>query len=170
MLALIFMQIHSFSFYKKAHYRHPFWAHVSSFVARIIWVLAPVTCFTTGDTENCKMSLCMRKPTIWVSDQVDTNRPVQSQKQARFLKRRKKRDCTIHVAKTKALISFAVTAKLICVFVFAYADCWFSYAVSYAVAQIQISHDLKEQLLNTTKSSTIIIVFTSIKSCDQKRF
>ena len=30
-------------------------------------------------------------------------------------------DCTIRVAKTKALISFAVTAKLICVFVFAYA-------------------------------------------------
>ena len=30
------------------------------------------------------------------------------------------------VAKTKALISFEVTAKLICVFVFAYADCWFS--------------------------------------------
>ena len=39
----------------------------------------------------------------------------------------KKRKCTIHVAKTKALISFAVTAKLICVFVFAYADCWFSH-------------------------------------------
>ena len=34
--------------------------------------------------------------------------------------------CTILVAKTKALINFAVTAKLICVFVFAYADCWFS--------------------------------------------
>ena len=32
---------------------------------------------------------------------------------------RKKRNCTIRVAKTKALISFAVTAKLICVFVFA---------------------------------------------------
>ena len=31
---------------------------------------------------------------------------------------RKKRYCTIQVAKTKALISF-------CVFVFAYADCWF---------------------------------------------
>ena len=41
---------------------------------------------------------------------------------------KKKRDCTIRVAKTKALISFAVTAKLICVFVFAYADCWFSHA------------------------------------------
>ena len=37
------------------------------------------------------------------------------------------RNCTIRVAKTKALISFAVTAKLICVFVFAYADCWFSH-------------------------------------------
>ena len=30
-------------------------------------------------------------------------------------------DCTIRVAKTMVLISFAVTAKLICVFVFAYA-------------------------------------------------
>ena len=40
---------------------------------------------------------------------------------------RKKRNYTIHVAKTKALISFAVTAKLICVFVLAYADCWFSH-------------------------------------------
>ena len=36
---------------------------------------------------------------------------------------KKKRNCTIRVAKTKALISFAVTAKLICAFVFAYAKC-----------------------------------------------
>ena len=41
---------------------------------------------------------------------------------------KKKRDCTICVAKIKALISFAVTAKLACAFVFAYADCWFSHA------------------------------------------
>ena len=40
---------------------------------------------------------------------------------------RKLRNCTIHVGKTKALISFAVTAKLICIFVFPYADCWFSH-------------------------------------------
>ena len=33
----------------------------------------------------------------------------------------------MYVAKIKALISFAVTAKLICVFVFAYAKCWFSH-------------------------------------------
>ena len=36
-------------------------------------------------------------------------------------------DCTIRVAKTKALIRFAVTAKLICVFVFAYAKIRFSH-------------------------------------------
>ena len=35
---------------------------------------------------------------------------------------KKKRDCTIRIAKTKALISCAVTAQLICVFVFAYAN------------------------------------------------
>ena len=39
----------------------------------------------------------------------------------------KKRDCTIRVAKTKALISFAVTAKLISVFVYAYAKSRFSH-------------------------------------------
>ena len=33
----------------------------------------------------------------------------------------------IRIAKTKALISFAVTAKLICVFVFAYAKSRFSH-------------------------------------------
>ena len=38
------------------------------------------------------MSLCMRKPTIWVSDQVDTNQPVQSQKIARSLKFRMKEE------------------------------------------------------------------------------
>ena len=32
------------------------------------------------------------------------------------------------MAKTKALISGAVTAQLICDFVFAYANCWFSHA------------------------------------------
>ena len=32
------------------------------------------------------MSLCVRKPTIWVPSRSDTNRPVQSQKQARSLK------------------------------------------------------------------------------------
>ena len=36
-------------------------------------------------------------------------------------------DCTIQVVKTKALISFVVTVKLICVFVFAFAKSRFSH-------------------------------------------
>ena len=36
------------------------------------------------------------------------------------------RDCTICVAKTKALVSCAVTAQLICDFLFAYANIRFS--------------------------------------------
>ena len=35
------------------------------------------------------------------------------------------------VAITKVLISFAVTVKLICAFVFAYADCWFSHGAAH---------------------------------------
>ena len=38
--------------------------------------------------------------------------------------------------KKKALISSAVTGQLICGFVFAYADCWFSHAV----AQIDVTY------------------------------
>ena len=53
------------------------------------------------------------------------------------------RKCTIRVAKTKALISFAVTAKLICVFVFAYADCWFSHGVAHILG-ISQKHVLLE--------------------------
>ena len=48
-------------------------------------------------------------------------------------------DCTIRVVKTKALISFALTAKLICVFVFAYAKCWFSHDTAH------IARNLKDE-------------------------
>ena len=41
------------------------------------------------------------------------------------------RGIELSVAKTKALISFAVSAKLICTFAFAYADCWFSHAAAH---------------------------------------
>ena len=66
----------------------------------------------------------MRKPVFEVSDQVRHKPDWIVTEDGWRLKNfgfRKKRDCTIRVAKTKALISFAVTAKLICVFVFAYA-------------------------------------------------
>ena len=77
----------------------------------------------------------MRKPVFGVSDQV-RHKPGCSIKDGL----RKWRDCTIRVAKTKALISFAVTAKLICVFVFAYAKSRFSHnEADYLPVKIVIS-------------------------------
>ena len=71
----------------------------------------------------------MRKPTFWFPTWSDTNQAVQLQKMARGLKFRiKKVEVTYYLcSEKKALISFAVTAKLICVFVFAYAKRWFSH-------------------------------------------
>ena len=76
------------------------------------------------------MSRVMRKPTFWFPTCSDTNQAVQLQKMARGLKFRIWKEEGLYyfyVAKTKELIGFAVTAKLICVFVFAYAKCWFSH-------------------------------------------
>ena len=53
--------------------------------------------------------------------------------EARNFGYRKKRDCTIRVVKTKALISFPVTAKLICVFVFAHGKIRFSHNKAHLV-------------------------------------
>ena len=63
----------------------------------------------------------------------DTNQAVQPQKMARGLKfgLKKKRDCAIYEAKTMALISCAVTAQLICAFVFTYAKSRFSRNVAH---------------------------------------
>ena len=79
---------------------------------------------------NYDMSRLVGKSTMWFPNRSDTNRAVQAQKRAARSLKFRKRNCTIQVAKTKALISFAVTTKLICVFVFAYADCWFSHVVA----------------------------------------
>ena len=66
----------------------------------------------------------MGKPTMWFLTRYDTNQPVQSQKQARNLKFRIKEEEGLYyrVAKTKALI---------CAFVFAYANCWFSHEAAH---------------------------------------
>ena len=68
-----------------------------------------------------EMSHDVRKQSSGVTTRSDTNLPVQSQKQARSLKFRilEEKKVYYRVAKTKVLISFAVTAKLICTFVFA---------------------------------------------------
>ena len=66
----------------------------------------------------------MRKPQICAPARSDTNLPVQSQKQARSLKFWVKVEEILYYLciEKKALISFAVTAKLICAFGFAYAE------------------------------------------------
>ena len=58
------------------------------------------------------------------------------------------------MAKTKALISCAVTAHLVCVFVFAYANRWFSHAKAhisdnqcFAILIIMITISLNSYLL-----------------------
>ena len=56
--------------------------------------------------------------------------------------------CTIYVAKTKALISFTVTGKLICVFVFAYAKCWFTHDVAHILINIRTIPLLYEEWIN----------------------
>ena len=59
---------------------------------------------------------------MWFINRSDTNRAVQPHKTARSLKFR----ITYFPSSEKALIIVAITAKLICVFVFAYANCLFS--------------------------------------------
>ena len=89
----------------------------------------------------------MRKPTFWFPTWSDTNWAVQLQKMARGLKFRM-RDHTINVAKTKALISFAVTAKLICIFVFAFAKRWFSHEAAQFCFSLKVFLDeIKRKLI-----------------------
>ena len=95
-----------------------------------------------GTSHSIKDLSHMRKPTICVSDQVGHKPACTSTQDSRKLKNygfRKKRNCTIPVAKTKALISFAVTVKLICAFVFTYANCWFSDAMAHLKSICQIN-------------------------------
>ena len=55
-----------------------------------------------------------------------------------WIKKVKGLDCVC--SENKALISFAVTAKLICVFVFAYAKRWFSHEAAHLVMCISHMH------------------------------
>ena len=74
----------------------------------------------------------MRKPALWFLNRSDTTSLYNHRQwlDTGNLGFRKKRNCTIRVAKTKALISFAVTAKVISAFGFANAGCWFSHEVA----------------------------------------
>ena len=67
---------------------------------------------------------------------------------------RKKRDCTSQVAKTKTLISFAVTAKLFCFCVFAYAKIRFSHvaASNYFMEKYVDMRIISKLSLNTSRN------------------
>ena len=69
---------------------------------------------------------------MWFPNRSDTNRPVQLQKQARSLKFRIEVEEGLHYpsSENKGADQLRSYPKLICVFVFAYADCWFSHEVA----------------------------------------
>ena len=75
----------------------------------------------------------MRRPTIEFPTRSDTNQPVQSQKQAMGLKFWISAEEKLYYlcSENKGLISFAVPAKLVWAFGFAYADYWFSDAAAH---------------------------------------
>ena len=71
----------------------------------------------------------MRKPTFWFPTWLDTNQAVQLQKMARSLKFRilKVEGFYYLYSEKKGADQLRGYAKLICVFVFAYAKRWFSH-------------------------------------------
>ena len=72
---------------------------------------------------------------MWFPNRSDTNRPVPAQKQARSLKFRISEEEELYYP-----CSENKGDQLICVFVFAYADCWFSHEAA------QILNFLEEML------------------------
>ena len=63
-----------------------------------------------------------------------------------------------------ALISFAVTAKLICAFVFAYGDCWFSHAAAQIMSSDQVYGSESVTLLQK-KNSLICNYQLKVDAC-----
>ena len=72
------------------------------------------------------MSLPMRKPTMWFPTRSDENLAVQQQMARGYKFWIKKVELYYPCSENNGADHFAVTAKLVCAFVFAYVDCWFS--------------------------------------------
>ena len=92
----------------------------------------------------------MSKPTIWFPNRPDTNLAVQAQKTVRSLKFRIYEEGELYYlwSESNALISFTVTAKLVCSIVFArFADCWFSDEVAHLFILFLFYQLLKRVLL-----------------------
>ena len=95
---------------------------------------------------SSKYETCHGKTSNVVSEQGDTNQAVQAQKKTSDFGFKKKRNCIICIVKTKVLISFAVTAKLVCAFVYAHANCWFSREMAHIFGHVAIYHHNKISL------------------------
>ena len=95
---------------------------------------------------------------MWFPNRSDTNGPLQAQKQARSLKFWifKVEELYYPCSENKALISFTVTAKLICAFVFAYADCLFSHVAAQIMIKVQMIYAL---LFAHAKNNSKITLF-----------
>ena len=117
---------------------HPL-SRVSSILRTALIILYTLTCYMhtfhrlLASFCSSNLSLVLRKPVFGVSDQ-----------------NRHKPGCavTIRIAKTKALISFAVTAKLICVFVFAYAKSRFSHNEAHLYEQAGLCVSIDTEPIN----------------------
>ena len=77
-----------------------------------------------------KLSRLVGKPTMWFPNGSNTNQAVQAQKMARSLKFWIYVEEELYYPRSENKGADQVTAKLICVFVFAYADCWFSHGAA----------------------------------------
>ena len=95
---------------------------------------------------------------MWFPNRSDTNRPVQPQKQARSLKLWGYVEEELYYPsnENKGADQLRGTAKLICVFVFVYADCWVSHEVAHTfIVYIKLTRE-KVRLLNN-KVQIIIV-------------
>ena len=87
----------------------------------------------------------MGKPTMWFPNRSDTNLVVQAQEQARSLKfcSYVEEELYCPSSENKGADQLrGVTAKLICAFVFTYADCWFSHEAAH-MFDIDISQNIR---------------------------
>ena len=99
-------------------------------------------CFRHCDVQfiffaHQQLSRLVGKPTMWFH-RSDTNQPVQAQKRARSLKIRIYVEDELYYPSSENKGADQLIRKLICAFVFANADCWFSHGA----AQFQTSNHL----------------------------
>ena len=72
------------------------------------------------------------------------------------------------MAKTKALISFAVTAKLICVFVFAYAKIRFSHDAAHMTGSLTVA-SLEQVARQLSSNGLKLMSVTKSENCKTKK-